>query len=175
MTANPPDDVAQAAEAVAARLEASGRLGTGSRLATLLRYLIREELAGRGDRLRAYAIATEVFGRGTDFDPQQDSIVRVEIGRLRKVLDLYAATDGAGDPVRILIPRGTIRPKIERAAEPAIPAAPSSPLPPSAELVSAPPDSAPSGFLAAMGAAVSRRPRLAAAALALVAAVAAAG
>lgn len=80
--------------ALITRLERSGALGTGGRLAALLRYLVAEELAGRGDRLKAYAIATEILGRGPDFDPQQDSIVRVEIARLRKALDLYFATQG---------------------------------------------------------------------------------
>jgi len=98
--------------AVVRRLEETGALGTGGRLPALLRYLVQEELAGRGDRLKAYAIATEVLGRGQSFDPAQDSIVRVEIGRLRKALDLYFATEGRYEPVRIQIPRGANRPRI---------------------------------------------------------------
>jgi len=94
------------------RLEESGALGTGGRLPALLRYLVQEELAGRGDRLKAYSIATEVLGRGESFDPSQDSIVRVEIGRLRKALDLFFATQGRDEPVRIDIPRGASRPRI---------------------------------------------------------------
>ena len=89
--------LADEAMALVRRLEESGALGAGGRLPALLRYLVQEELAGRGDRLKAYSIATEVLGRGQSFDPQQDSIVRVEIGRLRKALD---------------IPRGASRPKI---------------------------------------------------------------
>lgn len=93
-------------------LEACGALGAGGRLPALLRYLVSEELAGRGDRLKAYAIATEVLGRTTSFDPSQDSIVRVEVARLRRALDYYYATEGREEPLRITIPRGGYRPLI---------------------------------------------------------------
>jgi hypothetical protein len=59
------------------------------------------------------SIATEVLGRSADFDPQTDSIVRVEMGRLRNALDFYYATHGANDPVRIKFERGSYRPKFE--------------------------------------------------------------
>lgn len=94
------------------RLEASGALGSGGRLPALLRYLVLEELAGRGDRVKAYMVATEVLGRGRDFDPQTDAIVRVEMGRLRRALDLYFATGGRDEAMRIAIARGSMRPRI---------------------------------------------------------------
>ena len=37
----------------------------------------------------------EVFGKGADFDPSQDSMVRVYAHNLRQKLDHYYATDGA--------------------------------------------------------------------------------
>jgi tetratricopeptide (TPR) repeat protein len=88
----------------------SGALGTNSRLNGLLRYVVNEELAGRGDRIKAYSIATSVFGRGIDFDASTDSIVRVEVRRLRQALDYYYATDGSADQVKISIPSGGYRP-----------------------------------------------------------------
>lgn len=94
------------------RLEEAGALGTGGRLPALLRYLVGEELAGRGDRIKAYAIATEVLGRNKTFDPAQDSIVRVEVARLRKALDLYFATAGRDAALKITIPKGGYRPAI---------------------------------------------------------------
>ena len=103
---------AEEALAVVQRLEEAGFLGTGGRLPALLRYLVQEECAGRGDRLKAYAIATTVLGRNGNFDPQQDSIVRVEIGRLRRALDFYYAQTRTAEPLRITIPRGTYRPLI---------------------------------------------------------------
>ncbi|HXW72070.1 MAG TPA: hypothetical protein VEK34_11600 [Methylocella sp.] len=79
----------------------------------LLQYLVTEELEGRGDRLKALAIATDVLGRSADFDPQTDSIVRVEMARLRRTLELYYATEGAKDPMRFKFEKGSYRPKFE--------------------------------------------------------------
>lgn len=113
MTSFSSNDVSE----IVRRLEAAGALGQGGRMPALLRYLLQEEAAGRGERLRAHAIATEVLGRASSFDPQEDSIVRVEIGRLRKALDYYYATEGKDEPLRISIPRGTYRPDIATISE----------------------------------------------------------
>src|SRR5688500_7518948 len=65
-----------------------------------------ETLAGRGDRIKAYSIAVEVFGRDMAFDPQTDPIVRIEAGHLRRGLERYYLTAGHGDPILITIPKG---------------------------------------------------------------------
>jgi adenylate cyclase len=91
------------------RALASG-LVAGERQGALLTYLVTEELEGRGERLKAYTLATEVLKRDASFDPQSDSIVRVELARLRKTLALYEAQHGQHDPVRISIPKGGSRP-----------------------------------------------------------------
>ena len=75
-----------------------------------LTYVVEETLAGRTDRIKAYTIATEVFGRDPKFDPQLDSIVRIEAGRLRRSLERYYLTDGRTSPLRIDIPRGGYAP-----------------------------------------------------------------
>ncbi len=113
------------------RVVANGLAGSSDRQRDLLRYLVTEEVEGRGDRLKAYAIATEVFDRPADFDAQQDAIVRVEVGRLRKSLELYFATAGAHDPVRITIDKGGYRPRFELAGPAASPAPMPSEAPPS--------------------------------------------
>ncbi|WP_340119060.1 hypothetical protein [Pelagibius sp. 7325] len=125
------DEASKAALAALGALIESGVLGEGSRLRPLLRYLVIEELEGRGDRLKAYTIATDVFGRGDDFDPNTDSIVRVEVHRLRQALDHYYATQGAGERVAIAIPKGSYRPAItvSDAAPAAAPAAASAASP----------------------------------------------
>jgi hypothetical protein len=94
------------------RIAGSGALGAGERLPAMLRWLVREELGGRGERIKGAAVATEVLGRGESFDPQGDSIARAEMGRLRKALEHYYLTDGAAEPVRIVIPKGSYRPQI---------------------------------------------------------------
>ncbi len=95
---------------------ASGALGGGEPLPALLRYLVTEELAGRGERIKAFAIATEVLGRGPDFDPQLDSIARTAMTRLRKALGHLAVSNIDAGSVSITIPKGSYRPRIELSA-----------------------------------------------------------
>jgi hypothetical protein len=55
-------------------------------------------------------VAIEAFGRRPDFDPQQDSIVRVEAHRVRKRLSEYYAAEEASHSIRLTIPQGTYMP-----------------------------------------------------------------
>lgn len=85
-----------------------------------LAHVVEETLAGRADRIKAYGIATTVFGRDESFDPQLDAIVRIEAGRLRRSLEHYYLVAGLESPVRIDIPRGGYAPTFNaRAASPA--------------------------------------------------------
>ena len=70
-----------------------------------LEYLVNEALAGRGERLKAYNVALEVFDRPETFDPVVDPLVRIEAARLRDKLRQYYEADGQGDPVRIAAAR----------------------------------------------------------------------
>lgn len=79
-----------------------------------LQYVVEETLAGRSDRIKAYSIATQVFGRGDDFDPLQDSIVRIEAARLRRELEHFYLKQGPGPLVQISIPKGTYVPDFLR-------------------------------------------------------------
>jgi hypothetical protein len=76
-------------------------------LCKLLRYLAKHALDHPGTPIKEYQIATEVFGRSDDFDPQLDSMVRVQAGRLRAKLAEYYGANGADDPVIVDLPRGT--------------------------------------------------------------------
>ncbi|PDV88938.1 adenylate cyclase [Rhizobium sp. H4] len=75
------------------------------RAAAFLRYVVSETLEGRGNRIKAYSIAIEVFGRDAGFT-QDDPVVRIEAGRLRRSLERYYLVAGQHDPVRIDIPKG---------------------------------------------------------------------
>lgn len=92
------------------RILASGDFEASDRNRKFLSYVVEEALNGRAERIKAYNIATSVFGRGADFDPQVDSIVRIEAGRLRRALERYYLTAGQADGVRIAIPRGGYAP-----------------------------------------------------------------
>lgn len=88
----------------------SGVLGKSERRAQLLQYLVDKELSGRGKELKAYSIALDVFGRSDSFDPNTDSIVRTEVGRLRDALTLFYAGEVDSDLPKIEIAKGTYRP-----------------------------------------------------------------
>lgn len=77
------------------RISASASFARSPVLLKLLRYLVEEAVAGRGDALKAYSIAVDGLGKGEDFDPQSDSYPRVQVGRLRKMLNLFYAEYGA--------------------------------------------------------------------------------
>lgn len=85
---------------------ASADFVSAPKMRQLLRYLVDATLSGDAERLKGYAIGVDVFERGAQFDPGADPIVRVQAGRLRKLLDTYYRTTGQSDPIRIGIPKG---------------------------------------------------------------------
>ena len=97
------------------RIFAHPRFVASPQLKSFLRYTVEQSTAGNSKNIKAYTIATEALGRRASFNPDVDPIVRVQAGRLRKLLDSYYATDGASDPIRITIPKGSYIPEIERA------------------------------------------------------------
>jgi hypothetical protein len=76
-------------------------------LCKLLRYLAEHSLDHPGVALKEYQIATEVLGRSGGFDPQSDSTVRVQAGRLRVKLEEYYSREGPDDPVVVELPKGS--------------------------------------------------------------------
>ncbi|HLW85053.1 MAG TPA: hypothetical protein VKR60_07545 [Candidatus Sulfotelmatobacter sp.] len=76
-------------------------------LCKLLRYLAEHSLDHPGVALKEYQIATEVLGRSPGFDPQSDSTVRVQAGRLRVKLAEYYSHEGPDDPIVVELPKGS--------------------------------------------------------------------
>lgn len=89
------------------RLVNSHTLHGSESLCKLLRYLAKQAVDHPGVPVKEYQIATEVFGRQADFDPQLDSMVRVQAGRLRSKLAEYYSSEGNGDTTVIEIPKGS--------------------------------------------------------------------
>ena len=89
------------------------------RMSRLLRYLVDRTLAGEADQLKEYVLGVEVFDRDQRYDPRLDSIVRVEVRRLRSKIDEYYAGPGTADSVSIAIPKGSYVPVFD--ARPAVP------------------------------------------------------
>jgi len=81
------------------------------KMARLLTYLVEQKLAGRGEGCKEIVIAAEVYGRGQDYDPSVDSLVRVEISRLRGKLRAHYATAGSAAGVVFEIPAGSYEPQ----------------------------------------------------------------
>jgi hypothetical protein len=79
------------------------------RLCSLLRYLAAQTLAARADLLTEYNIATTVFERKADFDPDVDTIVRSHMVRLRQKLDQYAVENEANGSICVTVPKGEYR------------------------------------------------------------------
>ena len=79
-----------------------------------MRYIVERQLAGDDAALRETAIGLEVYGRPASYDPKTDPIVRVEASRLRSRLREYYESEGANDPIRIDMPKGSYVPSFER-------------------------------------------------------------
>ena len=89
------------------KLTNSHSLKTSESLCKLLRYLAEHSLDRPGIALKEYQIATEILGRPPGFDPQSDSTVRVQAGRLRMKLSDYYLHEGPDDPILVELPKGS--------------------------------------------------------------------
>lgn len=67
----------------------------------LLRFLVDYKLSGNSIPLKSYTIATDALGRDANFDSQTDSYPRVQMGRLRRMLDNFYLRKGGEN--RLLI------------------------------------------------------------------------
>ena len=104
---------APAAEEVQAELRrvlGSPDFPASARNRAFLAYIVERELAGEGEQINAYAVATAVFGRPELFNSLLDPIVRIEAGKLRRDLETYYLKSGAGNPWRLTVPKGAYRP-----------------------------------------------------------------
>jgi hypothetical protein len=75
-------------------------------LRRLLRFLADKTIAGEADQLKEYSVGLDAFGKPADYDPRQDSAVRIQVGRLRQKLSEYYLTEGKEDPVVVELPKG---------------------------------------------------------------------
>jgi hypothetical protein len=83
-------------------------------LARLLQYICQKYLEGDASNLKEYNIGVEALGRALDFDPTENSIVRVEVHRLREKLKKYYQEEGASDPWVISLQPGNYIPQFIR-------------------------------------------------------------
>ena len=119
-----PPEKACSPESVRTQLEkvlSSAGFARNERLSGFLRFVVEQELSGRGDELKESVIGVEYFGRPPDYDVRQDSVVRNEAGKLRSRLAEYYVAEGAADGLIIELPKGGYKPAfrhIEKATAP---------------------------------------------------------
>lgn len=97
-----------------ARILASESFRNAQRSSALLRYLVEQTLAGRGESIKEYTLGVDALGRDASFDPRTDPIARVEASRLRSRLEAYYGSEGAIDPVLVTLPRGGYVPQFQK-------------------------------------------------------------
>jgi hypothetical protein len=90
----------------------------------LLQYLAEKSLTGEAERLKEYTIGLEAFSKPPTYDPKHDSIVRLQVGRLRQKLTNYYQTEAANDPVLVSLPKGAFKLNFEIYRPPEPPPAP---------------------------------------------------
>lgn len=83
------------------------------RLRTFLKFVVEHEQLGLARQLKGSTIGMDVFSRDGALDPGVDALVRVQAGKLRRLINLYYADEGRNDPVRIRIPLGGYVPVYE--------------------------------------------------------------
>jgi adenylate cyclase len=89
-----------------ARICRSPEFKTKQVLCRFLSYIVSETLAGRGAEIKAFSIGVDVFNKDEDFDPGQDTLVRINAIRLRRMLEMYYNKSGVNDDIIIEIPKG---------------------------------------------------------------------
>jgi len=108
-----PDEILVALQS----LLASEALRVSERNRRFLSFVVRRAIDGQADRIKAYSIGVDVFGRDDSFDPTLDPIVRIEATRLRSALAAYYEGPGRAAAVMITIPKGSYVPSFSRRSD----------------------------------------------------------
>ena len=81
------------------------------RLSAFLRFVVTETIEGRADRLKAFTIASMALGHDEKFNPKTNSVVRVQAGRLRRLLQNYYEGPGRLDRCEVRLRPGSYVPE----------------------------------------------------------------
>ena len=99
------------------RIRSSSEFDVPERARQFFAYVVGETVGGRANRIKAYSIAVEVYGRGCSFDPQIDPVVRIQAGLIRRGLEHYYLVAGQNDPIVVTMPKGGYVPVFSRRTE----------------------------------------------------------
>ncbi len=78
-------------------------------------------VSGEAERLKEYTIGLESFSKPPTYDPKHDSIVRLQVSRLRQKLANYYQTEATGDAVLVSLPKGAFKLNFEICHPPDLP------------------------------------------------------
>lgn len=97
---------------------ASDAFRRSPKLSRLLAYICEKRFRGEQDQVTEYSVALDVLGRPANFDPQVDSVVRVDFYHLRKRLKAFYENGGKDHAIEIQVPHGRYAPEfVARAPE----------------------------------------------------------
>jgi TolB-like protein len=94
------------------RVLSSRTFRRASRLRDLLAYVVSNALAG--SLTLEHTTAKELYGRGDEFNPAIDPSIRVQFGRLRRLLLRYSEAEGKSDEFVLEIPSGSYTPVFKK-------------------------------------------------------------
>jgi tetratricopeptide (TPR) repeat protein len=97
-----------------ARVTGSKSFKPSRRHQQFLRHIVQQAMAGNIGALKEPVLALEVFERPIQsFDPERDTIVRVEARRLRQRLEKYYEDEGGDDVLEFRLPVGSYVPTLK--------------------------------------------------------------
>ena len=106
---------------------ASGVLGSSKNQLALFKYLMDAKFDGKNSDITTKQIAIDIFNRDSSFSTKKDSIVRVEMHRLRGNLDSF---NKQSDSVTIELPKSSYDLQIKLIEIETIPEEPAKEMPP---------------------------------------------
>jgi hypothetical protein len=104
------------------RLVRSKHFRNSKRYPSFLKFVVEQTLAGKTEALKERTLGVDVFARPSNYDTNDDPIVRVTAGEIRKRIAQYYQEPGHEEELRIYLPLGSYVPHFLPAAH-AIPVA----------------------------------------------------
>jgi hypothetical protein len=95
----------------------SPHFSNSKRYPALLSYVVEKSITGRAEELKERILGIEVFHRPSDYDTNNDTIVRVAAGEVRKRLALVYHESEVEHLVQITLPAGSYIPEFFRLVE----------------------------------------------------------
>jgi hypothetical protein len=98
------------------RIVRSRHFRNSKRYPTFLRFVVEQTLSGKTEGLKERTLGVDVFARPSHYDTNEDPIVRVTAGEIRKRIALYYQEPGHEEELRIDLPLGSYVPHFLPAA-----------------------------------------------------------